>query len=86
MYIYQQLFSSALPHDRDKIMKLGVEVSKDKASIADIVCYGSGGKCEAIAFCIGNGKVIYASEKDGKVVCADIDVMKIISVRHVVEY
>ena len=86
MYIYQQLYSGALPHDRDKIMKLGVEVSKDKASIADIVCYGSGDKCEAIAFCIGNGKVVYASEKDGKVVCADIDVMKIISVRHVVEY
>ena len=86
MYIYQQLYSGALPHDRDKIMKLGVEVSKDKASIADIVCYGSGDKCEAIAFCIGNGKVVYASEKDGEVVCADIDVMKIISVRHVIEY
>lgn len=85
-YLYFQLFSSGLPEDYDKLLNFGLKASVSKAQVSDIVCFSEGDNSELIAFCIGDGKAVYASPKEGKVVLKDISKMKVKSIRHLIDF
>ena len=85
-YLYFQLFSAGFPEDYDKLLNFGLKVSESKAQVSDIVCFSEGDNSELIAFCIGDGKAVYASPKEGKVVLKDISKMKVKSIRHLIDF
>lgn len=85
-YLYFQLFSSGFPEDYDKLLNFGLKASAGKAQVSDIVCFSEGDESELIAFCVGDGKAVYASPKEGKVVLKDISEMKVKSIRHLIDY
>ena len=84
-YLYFQLYSAGIPEDYDKLLHFGQSVSKSQAQVSDIVCFSEGDK-KLIAFYVGDGKAIYASPKEGKVVCKDLSAMKVKSIRHLIDY
>ncbi len=85
-YLYFQLFSAGFPEDYDKLLNFGLKASVSKAQVSDIVCFSEGDNSELIAFCIGDGKAVYASPKEGKVVLKDISKMKVKSIRHLIDF
>lgn len=85
-YLYFQIFSSGFPDDYNELLHFGLKVSESKAQVSDIVCFSEGDNSELIAFCIGDGKAVYASPKEGKVVLKDISKMKVKSIRHLIDY
>ena len=85
-YLYFQMFSSGFPDDYNELLYFGLKVSESKAQVSDIVCFSEGDNSELIAFCIGDGKAVYASPKEGKVVIKDISKMKVKSIRHLIDY
>ena len=85
-YLYFQMFSSGFPDDYNELLYFGLKVSESKAQVSDIVCFSEGDNSELIAFCIGDGKAVYASPKEGKVVLKDISKMKVKSIRHLIDY
>ena len=85
-YLYFQIFSSGFPDDYNELLYFGLKVSESKAQVSDIVCFSEGDNSELIAFCVGDGKAVYASPKEGKVVLKDISKMKVKSIRHLIDY
>ena len=85
-YLYFQMFSSGFPDDYNELLYFGLKVSESKAQVSDIGCFSEGDNSELIAFCIGDGKAVYASPKEGKVVLKDISKMKVKSIRHLIDY
>ena len=85
-YLYFQIFSSGFPDDYNELLHFGLKVSESKAQVSDIVCFSEGDNSELIAFCVGDGKAVYASPKEGKVVLKDISKMKVKSIRHLIDY
>ena len=85
-YLYFQMFSSGFPDDYNELLYFGLKVSESKAQVSDIVCFSEGDNSELIAFCVGDGKAVYASPKEGKVVLKDISKMKVKSIRHLIDY
>ena len=85
-YLYFQIFSAGFPDDYNELLHFGLKVSESKAQVSDIVCFSEGDNSELIAFCIGDGKAVYASPKEGKVVLKDISKMKVKSIRHLIDY
>ena len=84
-YLYFQNFAAGFPEDYDKLLHFGLSVSKNQAQVSDIVCFSEGDN-KLIAFYVGDGKAVYASPKEGKVVCKDLSAMKVKSIRHLIDY
>ena len=83
---YMEYYSISLPHSCDQIMKSsGREVSRDELQEGDVICYDNGGFCGHTAIYIGDGKVIHASNKEGRVVYGDLDMMPIMGIKRIVE-
>ena len=54
-----------VPRDADQQEEAGEPVAEDELRRGDLVTYGDGGPHDHVAFWLGDGRILHATERDG---------------------